>query len=158
MAIPQNPRIQRELDKIHRNPPPGISVTPKNDDIRNLEATILGPENTPYEEGTFYAQVTLPPNYPFAPPSIKFSTRVYHPNIDDQGRICLDLLKLPPKGTWNPTMTIEGLLIAVRMLLECPNPTDPLMGDIAQEYIRDRKVFEQNAKEHTKIYAVKNLE
>lgn len=78
----------------------------------------------------------VPDAYPIMPPSIKFLTKVYHPNIDDSGRICLDLIKMPPKGSWRPTIGIEALLIAVRMLLESPNAEDPLMVDIAQEYQR----------------------
>lgn len=75
-------------------------------------------------------------NYPFNPPNVRFLTKVYHPNIDSGGRICLDLLKAPPKGTWSPGLTIEGLLVAIQMLLGSPNADDPLMADIAEEFKR----------------------
>lgn len=54
----------------------------------------------------------------------------YHPNIDGEGRICLDMIKMPPSGAWRPTVTLLSLLYAVRMLLVEPNPDDPLLPDI----------------------------
>lgn len=68
--------------------------------------------------------------YPFEPPCMRFITPVYHPNVDVAGRICLDLLRLPPKGTWRPVITLSGLLTSLQMLLTQPNPDDPLMTDI----------------------------
>jgi ubiquitin-conjugating enzyme E2 T len=61
---------------------------------------------------------------------MRFITPVYHPNVDVAGRICLDLLRLPPKGTWRPVITLSGLLTSLQMLLTQPNPDDPLMTDI----------------------------
>ncbi|XP_022913749.2 ubiquitin-conjugating enzyme E2 T-like [Onthophagus taurus] len=146
-------RLTKELAKLSRQPTPGISVSAKDDKLNTLEASILGPENTPYEDGVFHLDLLIPDDYPFNPPSIKFITKVYHPNIDDNGRICLDLLKMPPTGSWKPTIGIEGLLIAIRMLLGNPNPKDPLMADIAEEFLTNKKEFEKKAKEYCKKYA-----
>ena len=60
---------------------------------------------------------------------VKFVTPVYHPNIDQNGRICLDKLK---KQGWNPTMSLEAVLTSIRLLLQQPNPDDPLMADIVR--------------------------
>ena len=49
--------------------------------------------------------------YPFEPPKVNFVTQIYHPNIDDQGRICLDLLKMPPKGSWKPSQNLSTGII-----------------------------------------------
>lgn len=69
--------------------------------------------------------------YPFEPVSIVFQPPApYHPNIDSNGRICLDLLKMPPAGTWRPTVTLMAVLEALLVLLREPNPDDPLMPDI----------------------------
>ncbi|RZC37594.1 UQ con domain containing protein [Asbolus verrucosus] len=149
----QQQRLSRELAKISNSPPPGISVSPKNDKLNVLDAQIIGPENTPYRNGIFKLEILIPGKYPFTPPSIKFVTKVYHPNIDDNGRICLDLIKMPPKGSWRPTIGLEGLLIAVRMLLESPNPDDPLMADIAEEYKTCNSEFVRKAKLFTEKHA-----
>lgn len=68
--------------------------------------------------------------YPFEPPRVTFVTPVYHPNIDNGGRICLDILKMPPSGAWKPLITIEGVLVAICSLMNCPNPNDPLVLSI----------------------------
>ncbi|CAH2003478.1 unnamed protein product [Acanthoscelides obtectus] len=138
---------------MQKNPPPGICIFAKDDKLSLLESKIKGPEGSPYEAGIFTLEIQIPERYPFAPPSIKFTNKVYHPNVDENGRICLDLLKMPPSGGWKPTIGIEGLLIAVRMLLESPNPDDPLMSDIACEYKQNIKEFIRKAKEWTEKHA-----
>lgn len=75
---------------------------------------------------------TLPPTrYPFEPPSVLFKSPVpYHPNIDDGGRVSLDMLKMPPSGAWRPTVPSSPSSHAIRLLLAEPNPDDPLLPDI----------------------------
>lgn len=148
----QRQRISRELSKMTNNPPSGICVS-SEDKLNIIEAKITGPPDTPYAEGLFCLEVLIPEKYPFTPPCIKFITKVYHPNIDENGRICLDLLKMPPSGNWKPTIGLEGLLIAIRSLLESPNPDDPLMGDIAEEYKNYKDIFTKKAKQYTQDYA-----
>lgn len=70
------------------------------------------------------------------------------------GRICMDMLKMPPKGTWVPTITLETLLVSLQTLLANPNPDDPLMMDIAHEYKYDIKKFKENARKLTEKYAM----
>ncbi|KAL1502178.1 hypothetical protein ABEB36_007360 [Hypothenemus hampei] len=147
-------RLKKEMEIINDSSlNSGIWLFPKSDSLESFEAHITGPKSTPYEEGLFKLEILIPNNYPFNPPSIKFVTKVYHPNIDDSGRICLDLLKMPPKGSWKPLYTIQGLLIAIRMLLENPNTDDPLMVEIANEYKRDKVGFIEKAKAFTKTHA-----
>ncbi|XP_066249467.1 ubiquitin-conjugating enzyme E2 T-like [Euwallacea similis] len=149
----QQARMKRELAKLANADSKDICVFSKNDNLSVLEAQILGPPNTPYENGIFKLEIVIPEKYPFTPPSIKFLTKVYHPNIDDSGRICLDLMKMPPTGGWKPNIGIEALLIAIRMLLENPNPDDPLMGNIAEEFKQYNMEFCSKAREFTKKYA-----
>ena len=103
-----------------------------------LEAVIQGPPDTVYEGGFFRLDVGIPQRYPFEPPSIQFSTPIYHPNIDSSGRICLDTLNMPPKGAWKPSLNIPTVLSTIRLLLEHPNPDDGLMTDIVSTIGRDR--------------------
>ncbi|XP_060519280.1 ubiquitin-conjugating enzyme E2 T-like [Cylas formicarius] len=146
-------RLARELSKIGNSDMKTICVFAKDENMNVLEAQIIGPENTPYEKGIFKLEIIIPEKYPFMPPSIRFITKVYHPNIDENGRICMDLIKMPPKGSWKPTIGLEGVLIAIRMLLETPNPDDPLIADIAEQYKRSIEDFVKKAKEYTIQYA-----
>lgn len=148
-------RLVRELNKMEKSPPQGICVTAE-ENFTNLKASIVGPSNSPYRNGIFDLKINVPDNYPFSPPTIRFLTKIYHPNIDDSGRICMDLLKLPPAGNWKPTLGLEGLLIALRMLLENPNPDDPLMVEIAAVFKIDKAIYDRKAQEYTEKYAIKH--
>lgn len=135
------------------NPPEGISVALPNDsDVHRWHVTISGPPGTAYAGGTFGLVVTLPVEYPFKAPTVRFSTRVYHPNVtnDSLGSICLGILKAE---NWKPASKMLGVLEAVRALLAEPQPDDPLENHIADEYKRDRAQFDKNARAHTAKYA-----
>ncbi|XP_034235787.1 ubiquitin-conjugating enzyme E2 T-like [Thrips palmi] len=147
-------RVKRELERIAKQPPAGISLCPiSEDNVLELRATIIGLAGTPYESGVFKLDVSITDRYPYEPPMVRFKTPVYHPNIDTSGRICLELLKLPPTGCWRPVVTIEGVLLAIQSLMATPNPDDPLMDGIARQYVTDKKEFERSAKEHTLLHA-----
>jgi ubiquitin-conjugating enzyme E2 T len=90
-------RMRRELEILEKEPPPGISCWPKGDSLTELEAVIQGPEHTPYAKGLFKLNISIPMDYPNSPPKVVFTTKIYHPNIDSAGRICLDLLVLGGK-------------------------------------------------------------
>lgn len=64
--------------------------------LKFMRIEITGPENSPYENGIFELDLSITDRYPFEPPKLRFITPIYHPNIDSTGRICLDLLKMPP--------------------------------------------------------------
>ncbi|XP_017788614.1 PREDICTED: ubiquitin-conjugating enzyme E2 T-like, partial [Habropoda laboriosa] len=139
-------RLRREIEQLNKTPVDGISCYSKSDDLENFLATIIGPKGSPYSGCIFQLSIDIPKQYPFEPPRITFQTPIYHPNIDNKGRICMDLLNMPPKGSWKPTIGLKNLLDAVQCLLGNPNPDDPLMADIAQEYKFNKLEFERKAK------------
>ncbi|KAH9300320.1 hypothetical protein KI387_011903 [Taxus chinensis] len=148
-------RMQREIKLIHTEPPPGVCAWPADDNLLNhLEAQIEGPEGTVYAKGVFKLQVQVPERYPFEPPNVRFLTPIYHPNIDSGGRICLDILNLPPKGAWRPSLNITTVLASIGLLLSEPNPDDGLMVDISAEYKHNRSSFDKTARSWTQKYAV----
>ena len=123
-------RMRREVSMLERDPPHGICAWPRGDSLTTLEAQIHGPEDSPFAEGVFVLEILIPERYPFEPPKVRFVTPIYHPNIDNCGRICLDSLKMPPKGAWLPSLNVSTLLTTVRLLMASPNPDDGLMPDI----------------------------
>ena len=138
-------RINKELIEFKIDPPSNCSAGPINDDLYKWEATIIGPEKTPYESGVFKLEILFPNNYPFKPPKIKFITRIFHPNINRYGNICLDILD----KQWSPALTINKVLLSISSLLSDPNADDPLDVRAAQLYNENREEFNQIARKYT---------
>lgn len=142
-------RLQKELLDMQKNDTPNLSAGPVNDDLFEWEAVILGPVGTPYEGGVFNLSISIPSNYPFKPPNVIFKTRIYHPNINSSGSICLDILKTQ----WSPALTIAKILLSICSLLADPNPNDPLVPEIANLLKNNPEIYNQTAREWTNIYA-----
>ena len=88
--------------------------------------------------GVFQLELFLPDDYPMCPPRIRFLTRIYHPNIDRLGRICLDVLK----NNWSPALQIRTILLSIQALLGAPNPEDPLNEAVAKQWKVSDKIIE----------------
>uniref|UniRef100_A0A3B3TJR3 Ubiquitin-conjugating enzyme E2 T n=1 Tax=Poecilia latipinna TaxID=48699 RepID=A0A3B3TJR3_9TELE len=147
-------RLKRELQMLSTEPPPGITCWQTEERIDDLRAQIVGGVGTPYEGGLFSLEVKIPERYPFEPPNIRFLTPIYHPNIDNSGRICHDALKLPPKGAWKPSLNISTVLTSIQLLMAEPNPDDPLMADISSEFKYNKYLFTEKAKKWTQEHAI----
>ena len=143
-------RISKELADFKKDPPGDCSAGPVDEnDIFTWEAVIFGPSDSPYAGGIFNATIQFPMDYPFKPPRVMFTTKIYHPNINKEGFICLDILK----SNWSPALTISKVLLSVISMFTDPNPDDPLMPDIANQYKKDRAEYELVAREWTQLYA-----
>ena len=142
-------RIRLELEDIKNDPPSKCSAGMEGDDIYAWEATVMGPAGSVYEGGVFHLSIKFPKNYPFLPPKIKFLTKIYHPNINMSGGICLDVLK----DNWSPALTVSKLLLSISSLLTDPNPDDPLVPEISDIYVKNRLQFDLTAREWTQHYA-----
>jgi len=145
-------RIQKELQEFRKDCPLNCSAGPIADDIFRWEGIIVGPDDTPYAGGIFDMKILFPVDYPFKPPTVTFSTKIYHPNINHAGGICLDILKTQ----WSPALTISKVLLSVCSMLSDPNPDDPLMPDIATQYKVDREAYNATARSWTLQYAQKS--
>ncbi|KAI8328870.1 ubiquitin-conjugating enzyme/RWD-like protein [Choanephora cucurbitarum] len=143
-------RIQKELADLTKNPPHGVSAEPIEEDMFHWQGILEGPQGTPYQGGRFKLDITFSADYPFKPPKIKFVTKIYHPNIDDDGSICVDLLK---PDIWKPATKIVNVLQALSSLLQTPNPDDALVASIAEIYNSNRPKFNKIAKEYVEKYA-----
>ena len=144
-------RLKQELDLITKDPPDGITAGPIGDDMSLWAASIAGPADSPYAGGTFFLEIEIPHNYPAQPPSFKFKTEVYHPNISSiDGSVFVDVLG----EMWCPALTIPTLLVSIQSLLTDPNPDDSCEPEIGWEYINDRETFDKTAEEWTMVYAM----
>ncbi|KAH8151785.1 uncharacterized protein LAJ45_04407 [Morchella importuna] len=127
-------RINKELTDLGRDPPSSCSAGPIGEDLFHWQATIMGPSESPYTGGVFFLSIAFPTDYPFKPPKVNFTTRIYHPNINANGSICLDILR----DQWSPALTISKVLLSICSMLTDPNPDDPLVPEIAHVYKTDR--------------------
>ncbi|KAK6170370.1 ubiquitin-conjugating enzyme E2-17 kDa [Patella vulgata] len=142
-------RIKKELIDFQIDPPAGCSAGPVGDDIFHWQAMIQGPPDSPYDGGAFKLSVHFPTDYPFKPPKIAFTTKIYHPNINSNGNICLDILR----SQWSPALTVSKVLLSITSLLTDPNPDDPLVPEIARAYKTDRCLYNKSAHDWTLKYA-----
>lgn len=143
-------RIQKELADLQRDPPANCSAGPIGDDMFKWEGVIMGPSDSPYQGGVFKLEILFPVDYPFKPPKLQFTTKIYHPNINPAGLICLDILK----QQWSPALTISKVLLSITSLLTDPNPDDPFVPEIAQLYKANKAAYEVKAREYTLRYAM----
>ncbi|TEB36212.1 UBC-like protein [Coprinellus micaceus] len=102
--------------------------------------------DSPYKGGTFNFNLTLPENFPFKAPTVTFTTKIYHPGINEEGAICVPVLR----DEWKPTVTLTSVLNIVQEKLNNPSPDDPFEPQIAQTLKEDKAKFLATAKEWTK--------
>lgn len=143
-------RILRELRELESSPIDNCSAGPADEsDMYKWKGTIIGPSDSPYSGGLFNLEIAFPVDYPFKPPKVAFTTKVFHPNINSQGGICLDILK----DQWSPALSIGKVLLSISSLLTDANPKDPLVPEIARLYETNREEFNRTAREWTLRYA-----
>uniref|UniRef100_A0A1B6M388 Ubiquitin-conjugating enzyme E2-18 kDa n=1 Tax=Graphocephala atropunctata TaxID=36148 RepID=A0A1B6M388_9HEMI len=146
MSVANLHRIQKELSQIRNS----------NDKFKNVQVEdsdmfvwngVLYPINPPYNRGAFKIKMVFPKEYPFKPPTLQFITKIYHPNIDEDGAVCLSIVN---PEMWKPATKVTNIVEALVQLIDEPEPDHPLRADIAELYIKDRKKFLKNADEFTR--------
>ena len=114
---------------------------------------IISPDEGIYKGGKFKLHFTIGPSYPHEPPRVKCRTKVYHPNIDLEGNICLNILR----EDWKPVLTINAVVYGLQYLFLQPNPEDPLNKDAALEMVTNRRLFEINVQNSMRGGAIKGV-
>eukprot|EP00761_Pharyngomonas_kirbyi_P009789 gb/GECH01009807.1/.p1 GENE.gb/GECH01009807.1/~~gb/GECH01009807.1/.p1 ORF type:complete len:153 (+),score=30.40 gb/GECH01009807.1/:1-459(+) len=142
MATPAKRRIMRDYKAMQSQLPKGIAGVPLEDNIMFWHAAIFGPEDTIWEGGTFRLTVEFSEEYPNKPPTVKFVTRMFHPNIYTDGNICLDILQ----KHWSPMYDIVAILTSIQSLLTDPNPDSPANSEAARLFTRDETEYEKRVR------------
>eukprot|EP01063_Lacrimia_lanifica_P030048 TRINITY_DN4710_c0_g4_i1.p2 TRINITY_DN4710_c0_g4~~TRINITY_DN4710_c0_g4_i1.p2 ORF type:complete len:183 (+),score=79.50 TRINITY_DN4710_c0_g4_i1:74-622(+) len=141
-------RVVKDLGEVDLT---GSSTTleqPDREVMSELTLT-LRPTEGFYEGGTFRFKVHIPHDYPHTPPKVTYDLergdqhRIFHPNIDEDGRVCLNILR----AEWRPVLTLKAVIFGMELLFAEPNPDDPLNKAAAQVLRRDRRTFAMIARE-----------
>ncbi|EJD52045.1 hypothetical protein AURDEDRAFT_83022 [Auricularia subglabra TFB-10046 SS5] len=135
-------RLIRDFKRLSSDPPGGISGAPCADNIMLWNAVIFGPADTPFEDGTFKLVLTFDESYPNKPPSVRFISRMFHPNVYANGELCLDILQ----NRWSPTYDVAAILTSIQSLLHDPNPNSPANAEAAQLYRENMKEYVRRVK------------
>ena len=143
-------RIESELEEIIKTPPENVSAgSVDKNNLNHWTATIMGPRDSPFQGGIFQLEIVFPKKYPFKPPQVRFTTPIYHMNINQHGAICLDILNT----SWSPVLTITKVLLSICSLLTDPNPDDPLDQNLANLYKQDQAEYNRRARIYTLKHA-----
>lgn len=136
--------LMLEMKSLQEEPVEGFKITLVDEaDLYNWEVAIFGPPNTHYEGGYFKARIKFPIDYPYSPPTFRFLTKMWHPNIYENGDVCISILHPPvddpqsgelPSERWNPTQNVRTILLSVISLLNEPNTFSPANVDASVMY------------------------
>ncbi|XP_021439898.1 ubiquitin-conjugating enzyme E2 A isoform X1 [Oncorhynchus mykiss] len=113
MSTPARRRLMRDFKRLQEDPPAGVSGAPSENNIMVWNAVIFGPEGTPFEDGTFKLTIEFTEEYPNKPPTVRFVSKMFHPNVYADGSICLDILQ----NRWSPTYDVSSILTSIQCLI-----------------------------------------
>ncbi|OSX64761.1 hypothetical protein POSPLADRAFT_1178315 [Postia placenta MAD-698-R-SB12] len=142
-------RIQKELADVTSRPIDGLTVEPEDGNLFLWNCAIKAASDSPYKGGTFHFTLSLPENFPFKAPSVTFTTKIYHPGINEEGHICVPVLR----DQWKPSVTLSSVLAIIQEKVNNPSPDDPFEPEIAAQMKNDHDKFLAAAKEWTKKHA-----
>lgn len=149
-------RLKKELEDIKKGDKPNLLRKLTYDESNFLNwYGYLHTEDPPYNKGAFKIEIVFPAEYPFKPPKITFKTKIYHPNIDEKGQICLPIIS--PEH-WKPATRTDQVIKELASLVSEPDPEHPLRAELGEEYQKDKKKFMKNAEDFTKKYAERRFD
>ncbi|KAL8057053.1 hypothetical protein ABFX02_04G159200 [Erythranthe guttata] len=136
-------RLVKELNYLQRGRPAGLSVTPQLENIMLWNAVISGPEDSIWDGASFRLTLEFPEQYPFCAPTVRFVSRMFHPNIYADGSICLDILH----DQWSTVYHIESILVSIQSLLCDPNPGSPANSEAARLFSDNKREYNRRVRE-----------
>lgn len=149
-------RLLKEYQQLTRDPPPGIVAGPiSEDNLFEWDCLLEGPDGTCYENGVFSALLKFPQDYPLSPPQLVFDPPVLHPNIYEDGTVCISILHPPgedpnqyerPEERWSPIQSVEKILLSVMSMLAEPNPESGANIDACKLWRDNRELFNKTVR------------
>ena len=146
MSTSARRRLLRDFRRLQNDPPSGVTGAPMDTNIMLWQAVIFGPDDTPWEGGTFKLVLEFTEDYPNKAPNVRFLTKMFHPNIYNDGQICLDILQ----NQWSPIYDISAILTSIQSLLCDPNPASPANSEASRLYNENRREYNRRVREKQK--------
>ncbi|KAF1458273.1 Ubiquitin-conjugating enzyme E2 B, partial [Spheniscus demersus] len=133
--------------RLQEDPPVGVSGAPSENNIMQWNAVIFGCSFVASYPmvfmfvwtGTFKLVIEFSEEYPNKPPTVRFLSKMFHPNVYADGSICLDILQ----NRWSPTYDVSSILTSIQSLLDEPNPNSPANSQAAQLYQENKREYEK---------------
>jgi ubiquitin-conjugating enzyme E2 G1 len=144
--------IYRNYEMFQKEPIEGVSLGYNNDNIFLWNITLIGPKDSPYEGGVFNCTMEFPENFPLYPPKFIFTTKIYHPNIYDDGKMCISILHPPgddkwgyekAEERWRPVHSVSSIILSIISLLSAPNDESPANIDAGKDWRENRELFQK---------------
>ena len=143
MSTKARRRLLKDYRKMTNDPPSGINGAPLHDNLLSWQAIIFGPDDTPWEGGTFHLTLQFAEDYPNKPPEVRFVTKMFHPNIYNDGKICLDILQ----NQWSPQYDVSAILQTIQLLLCDPNPNSPANSEASNLFTENPRMYKRRVRE-----------
>eukprot|EP01083_Nonionella_stella_P072403 195244_1 len=153
MSYRYGKRIQKEIRDFVKDPDQSMVCIPDENNNRYFKIALRGPPDTPYEGGVFHLELFLPLVWPTKALLIRFLTKIYHPNIDRLGRICVSILK----DDWSPITSMQKVCLSIQLLMQSPNPADGLDPRIAEVFSTNPEKAKRRARRWTARYANRDI-
>ncbi|XP_057585882.1 ubiquitin/ISG15-conjugating enzyme E2 L6 isoform X2 [Hippopotamus amphibius kiboko] len=144
-------RVVKELEDLQKQLPKYVRNLSSDDANVLVWHGLLLPETPPYNLKAFEFRVSFPGDYPFKPPTVMFTTRIYHPNVDSSGQVCLPITS---KETWKPHIRTSQVLEALSVLVNTLEVRQPLRVELADQLTQDPELFNKKAEEFTLQFGV----
>ncbi|OBT69258.1 ubiquitin-conjugating enzyme E2 M [Pseudogymnoascus sp. 23342-1-I1] len=133
-------RVQKDLEELEASKT-WRTEFPDPNDILNFTLTI-DPDEGMYKGGRFHFSFAINQNFPHDPPKVKCTQKIYHPNIDLEGNVCLNILR----EDWKPVLNLNAVIVGLQFLFLEPNASDPLNKDAAEDLRSNREGFKRNVR------------
>ncbi|XP_006214123.2 ubiquitin/ISG15-conjugating enzyme E2 L6 isoform X1 [Vicugna pacos] len=146
-----NKRVAKELEDLQKKLPRYLRNLFSDDANVLVWHALLLPETPPYNLKAFHLRICFPEEYPFKPPTVTFTTRIYHPSVDSDGRVCLPIIS---NEYWKPYTKTCQVLEALNVLVNKPQPEQPVRLELADLLAQDPELFNRKAEEFTLQFGV----
>ncbi|XP_003801434.1 ubiquitin/ISG15-conjugating enzyme E2 L6 [Otolemur garnettii] len=144
-------RVAKELEDLQKKPPYYLRNLLSDDANVLVWHALLLPDQPPYHLKAFNLSITFPGEYPFKPPMVKFTTKIYHPNVDENGQVCLPIIS---NENWKPCTKTCQVLDALNLMVNKPNLAEPLRVELADLMQQNPELFRKKAEEFTLRFGV----